>query len=69
MADETPAAPAAKVAGRVRPVADWAARKGTPAIWLRAACAGQRWTDPSSVVIDEQTFDAAITAAQTVRCG
>lgn len=64
-----PAAPTQPVKpAPVRAVDDWAARKGTSTLWLRAACAGQGWNEPGSVVIDEAAYDAAIRAAQTVEC-
>jgi hypothetical protein len=64
----SPAPEAPKVPAPVRSVERWAARKNTPALWVRATCVAQRWTDPRSVVIDEATYDAAIHAARTVEC-
>jgi hypothetical protein len=66
MADEMLAGEKPAEAAPLRAVEDWAALKGTPSIWFRAACAGRRWT-PGRVV-DEATYDAAIHAAKTVEC-
>lgn len=47
-------------------VEEWAQKKATPVIWFRAAKVAQRWAE--GWLLDEQTYDAAIDAAQTVRC-
>lgn len=64
----SPPPPAAKAPAPVRSVERWAGQKKTPALWVRAACAGQRWTDPRQVIVTEADYDAAIAAAQHVEC-
>lgn len=64
----SPPPPAAAAKAPVRSVERWAEMKKTPALWVRAACVGQRWNDPRQVIVTEADYDAAILAAQHVEC-